>query len=92
MLNGFTGHIAFQMAFRHVGHVAGSVNKHVVPGLVFRRSRSGYCFIPLVTRLTRRIDVRDNTTIIKQPMVNYLTNVKSGYGKYYDLGHRQGYS
>jgi hypothetical protein len=71
--------------------VAGSVNKHVVPGLVFRRSRFGYCFIPLVTRLTRRIDIHDHTAIIKQLMVNYLTHGKSGYGKLYDLGHRQGY-
>jgi len=48
--------------------------QYVIPGLVFRRARSGDRFIPLLCRLERRIDVDDHAAIVEQPVMNQLTD------------------
>ncbi len=50
------------------------MNKHMVPRLIFWRTRSRHCFVPFLRRLETRVNVHNNAAIIKKSMMNQVTN------------------
>ncbi len=50
------------------------MNQNMVPGLIFRGSRSCDRFVPLARRLKSRIDIDDYTAIVEKPVMNQVTD------------------
>jgi len=70
------GLIESQVSFCHVGGGGGSVDEHVVPGLIPRGSRAGDLFIPLVAALEGGIDIGDDAAIVESAVVNDLADTE----------------
>ena len=61
-----------EMALGHVGCVLRSVDEHVIPRLVFRRTRPSHRLIPLVGALKRRVDIKDHAPIVESLVMDDL--------------------
>ena len=65
-----------EVLFCNIGGVICSVNKHMIPRLVFRRRRRGHFAIPLIRPLKIRINIVNQATIAKTVVINLLANKK----------------
>ena len=67
---------ALQVAFRHISLKLTVVDEHMVPWLVLGWTTKRHFFIPLGTSFKLEVDIDDYPPIIKQAMVNNLTDRK----------------
>lgn len=70
----FLGVVFKQVLLGYIGLAVGVMYKHMVPGLVFRWPACGVRLVPLVLAEKFRVDIDNDTPVIKQTVVNALTN------------------
>lgn len=68
--------IGLQIAFGDIGLIIGIVYQYVIPGLILGRLGTGDLLIPLLTALKYRIDVNNNAAVIKELVLDQLSDVK----------------
>lgn len=74
MVNRCAKLIRLQVSFRYVSHMFGTIDQHVIPGLILGWTTFGHLFIPGVRTLKSGIDIHDNATVVKKLVVNQLAN------------------
>ena len=62
--------VRLQIPFGYISRVKGVVNKHMIPRLVFGRTRFRDFSVPLFGPLENGVDVEDYAPIIKKPVMN----------------------
>ena len=75
--NRFTSKVGLQVPLRNVGGVLGSVYQDVIPGLISRRSASGYLLVPFFGPLKDWICIEDHSAVVEKTMVNQFADAES---------------
>ena len=73
-MNGEATVIWFQVSFRYVGLMLGSVGQYVIPRPVLGWPRTGHGFVPCLGSSKVRIDIDDYTSVGEQFVLHHVTN------------------
>jgi hypothetical protein len=76
----FAGGVRLQVTLSYVGHVIGIINHNLVPGFVLGGTAVRDLLVPLLATVKFRIDINDDTAIVKFDVVYYLSNREMGFG------------
>ncbi len=76
MFYGVVPFIHLKVSFRYVSRMFCLVNQDMVPGLVLRGAALGHLLIPFRSALKGRIDIDNDSSIVKEQMMDKLTNGK----------------
>ncbi len=68
--------IRLQIPLSHICPVSRPINKHVIPRLILRRATPRHLVVPFLGSRKLGVDVVNDSSIPKKPMLHQLPNVK----------------
>jgi hypothetical protein len=76
MVYGVVPFIRLQVSFRNVSRMLRLINQDMIPGLVLGGAASSHLLIPFLRALKGWIDIGNDPAIVKEPVMDELTNGK----------------